>query len=192
MRTHGWGGNTPASDSEAIERILRATCELMDEGSPNPSILQVAKRIGVTRQTIYRYFANSDELVRAAAEHSSVEFLDDLASALAGIGNVSEAVVESIAVTLEMLRSSKRFELLFTAGTDNVVIAAVTSPEAVALGRSIVDGFDVDWSGWTEDDRNELVEHMLRTLQSFIVDPGHPPREGTELRCYLRRWVAPR
>jgi hypothetical protein len=51
----------------------------------------------------------------------------------------------------------------------------------------------VDWNGTgiTDDRRDDLVEFMLRILQSFIVDPGRPPRSGAELRDYLRQWVAP-
>jgi hypothetical protein len=32
---------------------------------------------------------------------------------------------------------------------------------------------------------------MLRTLQSFILDPGGPSRHGKELRSFLYRWIAP-
>lgn len=191
MRTHGWAGDTPASDRDARERILSAAGELIDAGAPNPSILQVAKKLGVTRQTVYRYFPGTTELVLAAAEHSSAQLLRDLIDATSGITDIADAVVEGIAATLEMLRANRRFELLFTAQTGSTALAAVTTPEAIALGRSIVDGFDVDWDGWSDRDRDELVEHMLRTLQSFILDPGHPPREGADLRRYLHRWAAP-
>lgn len=30
---------------------------------------------------------------------------------------------------------------------------------------------------------------MLRTAQSFVVDPGNALRTGAELRAYLRRWL---
>ena len=51
--------------------------------------------------------------------------------------------------------------------------------------------FDVDWAGlgFTDDDLDELAEHLLRIIQSFVIDPGRPPRTGDELRDYLRRWV---
>ena len=51
--------------------------------------------------------------------------------------------------------------------------------------------FDVDWAGlgFTDDDLDELAEHLLRIIQSFVIDPGRPPRSGEELRDYLRRWV---
>jgi hypothetical protein len=40
-----------------------------------------------------------------------------------------------------------------------------------------------------DDDLNELAEHLLRIIQSFVIDPGRPPRTGQQLRGYLRRWV---
>jgi hypothetical protein len=51
--------------------------------------------------------------------------------------------------------------------------------------------FDVDWAGlgYTDKDLDELAEHLLRIIQSFVIDPGRPPRTGVELREYLRRWV---
>ena len=56
------------------------------------------------------------------------------------------------------------------------------------LGR-----FDVNWAGlgYTDADLDELAEHLLRIIQSFVIDPGRPPRTGPQLRRYLRRWVAP-
>jgi hypothetical protein len=50
---------------------------------------------------------------------------------------------------------------------------------------------DVDWAalGFSDDDLAELAEHLLRIIQSFVTDPGRPPRTGEKLRDYLRRWV---
>ncbi|PRC52759.1 TetR family transcriptional regulator, partial [Mycobacterium sp. ITM-2017-0098] len=38
-------------------------------------------------------------------------------------------------------------------------------------------------------DLDQLSEHLLRIIQSFVLDPGRPPRHGEELRAYLSRWV---
>ena len=188
MRTHGWGGEAPPSDDEAVARILRVTGQLVDSGEQRPSLLQVAKTVGVTRQTVYRYFASTEDLLRAAAQHAAADLVRDVAEMTKDISDISEAVVEGIACTLELLRANRRFALLFSADPHSEAVAAVTSSQAIFLGRSIVDQYDVDWTGWTESDRDELVEHMLRTLLSFILDPGSPPRAGPDLRRYLRRW----
>ena len=48
--------------------------------------------------------------------------------------------------------------------------------------------FDVDWAGlgFSDADIDELSEHLLRIIQSFVIDPGRPPRQGDELRAYLQ------
>ena len=55
----------------------------------------------------------------------------------------------------------------------------------------MLDRFDVDWraSCYGDAELDDLTEYVLRTLQSFIVDPGDPPARGAELRRYLGRWV---
>jgi hypothetical protein len=72
-------------------------------------------------------------------------------------------------------------------------VAGLTAPSSIALGGKLLAGFGIDWSrvGLAEAEQLELVEHLLRTLQSFVLDPGDPARTGEELRAYLRRWVAP-
>jgi len=71
--------------------------------------------------------------------------------------------------------------------------AEVTSETAMAFGRAILERFPVDWAraGFDEQRLAELLEHMLRTIRSFVLDPGRPPRAGQELRRYLARWIAP-
>lgn len=71
--------------------------------------------------------------------------------------------------------------------------AGVTSETAMAFGRAILERFPVDWARAGFDDQRlaKLLEHMLRTIQSFVLDPGRPPRAGQELRRYLARWIAP-
>jgi hypothetical protein len=62
---------------------------------------------------------------------------------------------------------------------------------ALQFADSMLRRFDVDWaaSGLTDEDLAELGEHLLRIIQSFVIDPGRPPRLNEDLRDYLRRWV---
>ena len=65
----------------------------------------------------------------------------------------------------------------------------MTSDVALQFANSMLRRFDVDWAGlgFTEAELDELAEHLLRIIQSFVIDPGRPPRQGDELRDYLRR-----
>jgi AcrR family transcriptional regulator len=193
MRTHGWGGSAPASDEEAVARILAAASRAIDERGADISIADVARTLGVTRQTVYRYFPSTDALLQAAAVRSANEYLERLAGHLAGVNDPVEAVVEGIATTLEWLPSDKHMGLLLGPHRAGTFTAGVTSDLAVQFARTMLSRFDVDWPGvgFTAGDLDELAEYLLRIIQSFVVDPGRPPRTKAGLRRYLRRWVGP-
>ena len=191
MRTHGWSGSAPATDEEAIARILDAAGKAIDARGADFSIADVARTLGVTRQTVYRYFPSTESLLVAAAVHAATDFLDRMATHLQGITDPVEAVTEGIATALEWLPKDKHIGLLIVPGRADVHTESVTSDVAVQFANSMLRRFDVDWAGlgFSDADLDELAEHLLRIIQSFVVDPGRPPRQGAELRDYLRRWV---
>ena len=192
MRTHGWSGSAPATDEEAVARILDAAGKAIDARGADISIADVARTLGVTRQTVYRYFPSTDALLVAAAVHAAGDFQDRLAAHLRGVTDPVAAVTEAIATALEWLPKDKHIGLLITPGANpNPHTQSVTSDVALQFANSMLRRFDVDWAaaGFTDDDLDELAEHLLRIIQSFVLDPGRPPRRGVELRDYLRRWV---
>ncbi|HZQ31698.1 MAG TPA: TetR/AcrR family transcriptional regulator [Mycobacterium sp.] len=193
MRTHGWGGSAPGSDEEAVERILAAASQAIDAHGADISIADVARTLGVTRQTVYRYFPGTHALLAATAVSAANDFLDRLADHLAGITDPADAAVEGIATALEWLPGDKHIGLLLSPDRAGAFTADVTSDVAVQFARDMLGRFDVDWAaaGFSDDDLNELAEYLLRIIQSFVVDPGRPPRTKAKLRRYLRRWVGP-
>ncbi len=193
MRTHGWGGHPPADDDEAVRRIHDATRACIDRLGAATGISDVARELGVTRQTVYRYFRSSDDLLAATALSAAAPFLGRVRRHLEGITDPGDAVVEGVAFTLEQLPNEPYVGLLVQPDQVRTHGHDVTSQPARSLARSFVDGFGVDWAahGLRADDLDELAEHLLRLIQSFVIDPGDPPRSGEDLRRYLRRWVAP-
>jgi AcrR family transcriptional regulator len=202
MRSHGWGGQPPADAAEARARILAATRERLTE-TGTTSTSEVAEILGVTRQTVYRYFPTTDDLVDAAAMDAVGELVGQLvdhvqthlaAQRSRGLdGAAADAVVEVVAYVYENLRDDPALNRLVAPGRISSTVSGLTAQSSIALGSKLLAGFGIDWSeiGLAEADQLELVEHLLRTLQSFVLDPGEPARSGDELRAYLRRWVAP-
>ncbi|MCW2799480.1 MAG: transcriptional regulator [Aeromicrobium sp.] len=197
MRSHGWGGQPPADADEARSRILSATrARLTAAGTTSTS--DIAELLGVTRQTVYRYFPTTEDLLNAAAMDAVVELQEQLVQHVVahladGSNDASAAVVEVVAYVYEHLRDDPVMNRLIAPGRISSTVAGLTAPSSIALGRKLLAGFGIDWAdvGLTEDEQLELVEHLLRMLQSFVLDPGVPARTGEELRAYLRRWVAP-
>lgn len=191
MRTHGWGGDPPASDEEAVARIVAATRRCIDEHGVATSTALVAESLGVTRQTVYRYFASTDDLLAATAIDATGAFLDRLAVHVAGISDPNAALVEAVAFALEEIPGERYLSFLLLSGKVTAFAKGVTSPTALAFGRSILMRFPVEWAalGYDEALMEELTEYVLRLLQSFLFDPGDPQRTGAELRDFLGRWI---
>jgi len=191
VRTHGWSGSAPATDDEAVARILAAAGKAIDERGADVGIADVARTLGVTRQTVYRYFPSTDALLVAAATHAASDFLERVAAHLEGLTDPVDATAEAIATALEWLPKDKIIGLLVVPGQANAHIESVTSEVALQFANAMLRRFDVDWAaiGFTDVELDELAEHLLRIIQSFVLDPGRPPRSPSEQRAYLRRWV---
>ncbi len=192
MRTHGWAGAAPADDDEAVARILAAAGGAIDDHGAEISIADVARTLGITRQTVYRYFPSTDALLVAAGTAAAAGFVDRLAGHLRGITDPVAAVTEAVATVLEWLPGDARVGALLGPDRSNAFSATVTSDVALQFAVAMLRRLDVDWAatGLADDDLCELAEHLLRVIQSFVIDPGRPPRTGQQLRTYLRRWVA--
>jgi AcrR family transcriptional regulator len=193
MRSHGWAGNTPSSDEEAIERILDAADKIIDERGSAMRIADVARALGVTRQTVYRYFPGTQALLVASAMRSADGFLDHLAAHLQGITDPVVAVTESFAFAVEQLASDNQLEVVLNRRDRGGQTVSIVSDTALAFGRSMLHRFDIDWEqhGFDEAGLDELNEFTLRLLHSFLADPGRPARSGADLRRYLIRWIGP-
>ncbi|MGU3499960.1 TetR/AcrR family transcriptional regulator [Mycobacterium sp. C31M] len=193
MRTHGWSGAAPASDDEAVARILAAAGKAIDERGADFSIADVARTLGVTRQTVYRYFPSTDALLMQAGLLAATDFLERVATHIQGLTDPAEAATEAVATALEWIPKDKHIGLLLAPERSSALTESVTSDVALQFAQALVRRFDVDWAAAGLDDAavDELSEHLLRIIQSFVIDPGRPPRTGEQLRAYLRRWVAP-
>ena len=112
MRTHGWGGRVPVNDDEAVARILAATRSTIDRRGSSTSLADVARELGVTRQTVYRYFAGTDELLAATALGAVDDLLDRMAQRLRGMTAPDAALIEGIAAVLEELHEDSYVGLL--------------------------------------------------------------------------------
>ncbi|MBF7734268.1 TetR/AcrR family transcriptional regulator [Rhodococcus erythropolis] len=190
-RRRGWGGNPPDNDEDASRRIVEAAVELIGRTSSEISIGDVAESLGVIRQTVYRYFPSADALMRAAAIASVDGYLDRLTTHVSGIEDPVEAMTEGVLYTLTQVHRTPHLGILLTSTNTSLHPEGLTSQEAQAFGMAMINRFDVDWVHYGYDDASlqELVEYVLRTMQSFFLAPGDPPRSDEELRRYLRRWM---
>ncbi|HEY7050615.1 MAG TPA: TetR/AcrR family transcriptional regulator [Mycobacterium sp.] len=193
MRSRGWAGSTPASDEEAIARILDAVDEVVAEHGPAIRLADVARKLGVTRQTVYRYFPNADALLIASAMRAVDGFIDQAVQRASGQNDPVIAVVECVSFGIENLVGDPQLESLLTRRQEGEAAVSLTADTAITFCLSAFHRLDVDWKlhGFDSNALRELAEMTLRTVQSLLTDPGQQPRDGIELRRFISRWLGP-
>lgn len=192
-RSRGWSGNTPTSDEEAITRILDAADEVFAERGSAMRIADVARSLGVTRQTVYRYFPGTEALRLATAKRSGDGFLEQVANHVGGETDAVIAVVEGLAFAIEELSHERMALILSKQPRGEASVPSLASDTALAFSRSMLHRNEVDWqaNGFDEDSLDELSEFVLRILYSYLVDSDQVPPDGRNLRMFLARWVGP-
>lgn len=88
------------------EAVVDAYLDLVREGDMHPSVADVAERSGVSHRSVFRYFADKDELARTAVERQ-LSWTSSLApipvSATAPLDDRIEALVERRAEMFERI-----------------------------------------------------------------------------------------
>lgn len=193
MGRKGWAGTPPADDDEARKRIIDATVRIMDRrGAAQTTVSDVANALGVTRRTVYRYFAGTEELFTAVAEVALGSFIARVENITADM-DVAGQLVEVVAYIIERLPYEPQLVLLLANDRSNAFSRSMLAPSEIARCRDILQRTHIDWAALGYDDHtiDELVEFLLRIIQSMVIAPPEPPRSSADLRAYLRRWIGP-
>lgn len=104
----------PAANS-ATEAILDAALvEFERHGFQRVALDDVARRAGVSRTTIYRRFANRDELVAAVIERENVVLFADIAAELKRAEKPANYYVEAFTQSILMFRRHRVLNQMMT------------------------------------------------------------------------------
>ena len=187
QRRKAWNGDPPKTEAEARRVLLHVTQGCIERfGLSKVGPSDVASAAGVTRQTVYRYFANADELFNSAAVLASGGFLERMRARVLQHEGLAERMVETLVVAIHEIPKDAHLSTLVLSGDSFAVSPALRmlfiQDEMLALS-----GGDI---ALTSLERDELAEVLLRLLKSFLDDPG-PERSEDELRAFLYRWIIP-
>ena len=195
MGHHGWQGDPPRTEELARKRIIAAATRCVERmGVPKTTLSSVAEEVGVTRQTVYRYFPNLADLLSAVAEPGAADFLERMKAHLTTASTPLGVITESIVFALDEIPRDPAIGLLLEAEDQDLLGRGVTSTMAFDLGTAVLRGIAVDWAASgivDEDDFAALAELTMRLMVSFLQHPPATPRSHDDLRDYLRRWLGP-
>lgn len=185
----------PAPDP-ATEAILdAAVIEFERHGFRRVALDDVARRAGVSRTTIYRRFANRDELVAAVIERENIALFADIADEVKRAAPQSNYYVE--AFTLSILKF-RRHRVLHRMMTDEPALLlglarthydAAIARMADALRIIFPPGF-ADRIG--EETVEELADTILRYAAMVLLLPSAQPLEtAADVRAFATTHFLP-
>jgi AcrR family transcriptional regulator len=147
----------PTSTDDARERILAAAERCIDRhGIRKTTMDDVACEVGLSRPSVYRYFADRDDLlIELITRHARV-LVDRARKSIARHSNLPDQIVESVLYTAEHARRDP-------------LTRHVIDPDATSLGRRMIA------SGTTEMMRAEMWDPVLdAAVANNELPPGLP------------------
>ena len=154
------------------------------------NIVAVAAEAGVSRPTVYRYFADRQALVEATLMHAGRDLSERLGERLRSFDTPAEMAVEAMRFVLrEIPREPVLGAMWRDASLDAEAVAGLTRHTAIAWSRGALACL-VQAAGWTRAAADEAVEVMLRMLLSLLAAP-EPRRSDAALRAFLMRRLVP-
>jgi AcrR family transcriptional regulator len=188
----------PVADSAnaATRAILDAALvEFERHGFQRVALDDVARRAGVSRTTIYRRFANKDELVAAVVERENVVLFADIAAELTRAEKPANYYVEAFTQSILMFRRHRVLNQMMTEEPALVLdlarrhYGAAIERMADALRVIFPAGFADRIGAAAVDD---LADTILRYAAVVLLLPSAEPLDTPEeLRAFAERHFVP-
>jgi AcrR family transcriptional regulator len=196
-----WGDEAPTTTAAARERLVDAAEAGIDRfGLAKTTLEDVAREAAVSRATVYRYFANRDELMLAVLirdlERSREHELDEFFEGATDPAAFGRALVEAAVYLLSAIRNSPKLQLLlqregpgFTStisGASEALFAQWIDDVAPYLAVAQTEGLlraDLDAA--------ETAEWVLRVILSLLTIEAPRHHSPEEERRLMTAYVIP-
>ena len=187
----------PAPDpSPTTGAILdAAVIEFERHGFRRVALDDVARRAGVSRTTIYRRFANRDELVAAVIERENVALFADIAEELKRAGPQSNYYVE--AFTLSILKF-RRHRVLYRMLTDEpaLLLELAGRHHDAAIARMAVELRIIFPAGFAERIGEQAIDELADTILRYaamvlLLPSAQAAGTADDIRAFARQHFLP-
>jgi AcrR family transcriptional regulator len=168
---------------ETIEqRLLDAALEAATlHGISKLSMGDVARRAGLSRQTLYRYFPSKDALIAAVVGAQTTELIGTVVGAAAGSDDPRESLEAALLTALRLLRDHPLLDRLLTTEPESLLPLLTTegSPAMIRV-RTVVELLVAERSPTGVGDDpvalRRFADVVTRLIISYAVSaPDDPP-----------------
>jgi AcrR family transcriptional regulator len=185
----------PGADPTTEAILDAAVAEFEQHGFRRVALDDVARRAGVSRTTIYRRFANKDELIAAVIERENVVLFADIANELKQAGPQANYYVEAFTLSIMKFRRHRVLDRMITDEPALVLElgrrhhGAAVERMAEALRVIFPDGFAQRIG---EQAVNELADTILRYAAMVLLLPSAQPLEtADDIRAFATKHFLP-
>jgi AcrR family transcriptional regulator len=187
-------------EDESRGRILAAaTQQVEDFGLRRFTVDDVARRVGLSRVTIYRHFPKKDRLVEAVLLHELRRFLRAIDAAVEPYEKLEQRLVEGFVFALSYLREHRLLNRLLGTEPELLLPALTVNADSIlAAGREFIARFargEAAEGGLPlADEEIEAVSELLaRAVLSFTLTPNSVLglRTPAETRRFAEHYLAP-
>jgi AcrR family transcriptional regulator len=187
----------------AVESISRATELILDaavdeferHGLRRVALDDVARRAGVSRTTIYRRFANKDDLVAAVIERENARLFAGIARKLKDAGPQTDYYTEAFTCAILEFRGHRVLHQMVL-DEPGLVLELAGRHHRAAVAR-IAEALHLIFPpGFAErvgaDAVDDLADCILRYTEMLLLLPGGQPLDtADDIRAFARRHFVP-
>lgn len=189
----------PPEDEAGVRILAGAIGQIEDFGVRRFTIDDLARRLGISRVTIYRRFAKKSQLLESVLLYELNRILREIDAGVAGCETLEERLVEGFVTSLTTLRGHRLLNRLLntepelilpllTVGGGPVIAACREFVGRFARTQASEEGIEID-----EEQLDVLSELFARAILSFVLTPQSAVSLETpeEARRFARRYLAP-
>jgi AcrR family transcriptional regulator len=194
------GADRAAAGNQTRERILAAAAEQVEDfGLRRFTIDDVARRLRMSRVTIYRYFPKRNRLLEAVLLREQHRFLEQVGAVVATRPTLEEKLVEGVVFALGYLRRHRLLQRVLRTEPELILPALTTRGGPVlAAGREFIAQIarqapEPEGLALSPAELEAVSELLARAVLSFLLTPESVlgMSDDAEVRAFAEHYLGP-
>ncbi|MFC4948525.1 TetR/AcrR family transcriptional regulator [Pseudonocardia sp. GCM10023141] len=169
---------TAIPDDETANRILSAAFDQAEDfGLRRFTMDDVARRVGVSRVTVYRYFPKKDQLINALLMREMRRFLTKLDAVIEAESTTEAKLAQGLVFCMTFLRAHRVLNRLLRTEPELILPHLTTKAGPVIaaarswIARHVRDEVTAGRIALPDRDVDAVAELLVRTVISLVISP---------------------